>query len=229
MMELIDNINNLLGDDLKQTLKSGSRLKIAASCFSMYAFEALKQELEQIEELRFIFTAPAFVANEVTDKIRKERREFHIPKLDRERSLYGSEFEIQLRNKLTQRAIAKECANWMRRKVTFKSNRSKAPMQQFSCVQVADANISYMPLHGFTAVDLGYQQGNAVSNLVHKTSDAATTNTYLSLFDQIWNDSEKLEDVTEKVCDHIASVYQENSPESIYFLMLYNTFFCFVS
>ena len=224
MMELIDNINNLLGDDLKQTLKSGSRLKIAASCFSMYAFEALKQELEQIEELRFIFTAPAFVANEVTDKIRKERREFHIPKLDRERSLYGSEFEIQLRNKLTQRAIAKECANWMRRKVTFKSNRSKAPMQQFSCVQVADANISYMPLHGFTAVDLGYQQGNAVSNLVHKTSDAATTNTYLSLFDQIWNDSEKLEDVTEKVCDHIASVYQENSPESIYFLMLYNIF-----
>lgn len=229
-MELIDNISRLLGDDLKQTLNSGVRLKIAASCFSMYAFEALKAELEKIEELNFIFTSPTFVANEATDKIRKERREFHIPKVDRERSLYGSEFEIQLRNKLTQRAIAKECADWMRRKARFKSNRTKAPMQQFACVQARgggtsdNGDIAYMPLHGFTAVDLGYQQGNAVSNLVNKMNEPTFAATYLSLFDQIWNDSEKLEDVTQQICDHIASVYQENSPESIYFLTLYNIF-----
>jgi hypothetical protein len=227
-MELIDNITRLLGDDLKVTLKPGSRLKIAASCFSMYAFEALKAELEKIDELSFIFTSPAFMASEVTDKIRKERKEFHIPKQDRERSLYGSEFEIQLRNKLTQRAIAKECADWMRRKARFKSNRTKAPMQPFACVQASgagtDANTAYMPLHGFTAVDLGYQQGNAVSNLVNKMDEPAFAATYLSLFDQIWNDPEKLEDVTAQICEHIASVYQENSPESIYFLILFNIF-----
>lgn len=223
-MELIDNINHLLGDDLKQTIKPGARLKIAASCFSMYAFEALKAELEKVEELHFIFTSPTFVANEVTDKIRKERKEFHIPKVDRERSLYGSEFEIQLRNKLTQRAIAKECADWMRRKATFKSNRSKAPMQQFACVQASGTDTAYMPLHGFTAVDLGYQQGNAVSNLVNRMDEPTFATTYLSLFNQIWNDPTKLEDVTAQICDHIASVYQENSPESIYFLMLYNIF-----
>lgn len=223
-MELIDNINRLLGDDLKQTLKPGARLKIAASCFSMYAFEALKAELEKIDELQFIFTSPTFTANEVTDKIRKERKEFHIPKLDRERSLYGSEFEIQLRNKLTQRAVAKECAEWIRRKAKFKSNRTKAPMQQFACVQAGGTDTAYMPLHGFTAVDLGYQQGNAVSNLVNKMDEAPFAATYLSLFDQIWNDPEKLEDVTAQICEHIASVYQENSPESIYFLMLYNIF-----
>ncbi|MBK8164302.1 MAG: ATP-dependent helicase, partial [Gammaproteobacteria bacterium] len=189
-MELIDNINHLLGDDLKQTLLPGVRLKIAASCFSMYAYEALKSEFEQIEKLEFIFTMPTFVAEEVTDKIRKERKEFHIPKLDRERSLYGSEFEIQLRNKLTQRAIAKECADWMRRKATFKSNRSKAPMQQFACVQAGGKETAYMPLHGFTAVDLGYQQGDAVSNLVNKMDEVPFTATYLSLFEQIWNDPE---------------------------------------
>jgi hypothetical protein len=99
-MEIIDNINRLLGDDLKQTLRPGAKLKIAASYFSMYAYEALKAELEEIDELRFIFTAPTFLADEVTDKVRRERREFHIPKLVRERNLYGSEFEIQLRNKL---------------------------------------------------------------------------------------------------------------------------------
>ena len=81
-----------------------------------------------------------------------------------------------------------------------------------------------MPLHGFTAVDLGYQQGNAVSNLVNKMDEAAFTSTYISLFDQIWADPEKLEDVTAQICDHIASVYQENSPEHVYFLMLYNIF-----
>lgn len=226
-MELIDNISRLLGDDLKETLKPRARLKIAASCFSMYAFEALKSELEKLEELNFIFTSPTFIADEVTDKIRKERREFHIPKVDRERNLYGSEFEIQLRNKLTQRAIAKECADWMRRKARFKSNRTKAPMQQFACVQSkagGSDNTAYMPLHGFTAVDLGYQQGNAVSNLVNKMNEPTFAATYLSLFDQIWNNPERLEDVTQQICDHIASVYQENSPESIYFLMLYNIF-----
>ncbi|MCU4119398.1 hypothetical protein [Variovorax sp. N23] len=197
-MELIDNINRLLGDDLKRTIRPGGRLKIAASCFSMYAYEALKDELEKVEHLSFIFTSPTFVAEEATDKIRKERREFHIPRAERERSLYGSEFEIQLRNKLTQRAIAKECADWLRRKATFKSNRSKAPMQQFACVQVTDADATaYMPLHGFTAVDLGYQPGNAVSNLVNKMDEPAFTATWLSLFDQIWSDSEKLEDVAE--------------------------------
>lgn len=223
-MELIDNITRLLGDDLKATIKPKARLKIAASCFSMYAFEALKAELEKIEELSFIFTSPTFTASEVTDKIRKERKEFHIPKLDRERSLYGSEFEIQLRNKLTQRAIAKECADWMRRKAHFKSNRTKAPMQPFACVQANATDTTYMPLHGFTAVDLGYQQGNAVSNFVNKMDEPAFTSSYLSLFDQIWSDPEKLEDVTAQICEHIASVYQENAPESIYFLMLYNIF-----
>jgi hypothetical protein len=198
-MELIDNINRLLGDDLKQVLKPNARLKIAASCFSMYAFEALKSELEKIEELSFIFTSPTFVANEVTDKVQKERREFHIPKTDRERNLYGSEFEIQLRNKLTQRAIAKECADWMRRKATFKSNRTKASMQQFACVQVKEGDTAYMPLHGFTAVDLGYQKGDAVSNLVNKMDESAFTSTYINLFDQIWGDTEKLVVVTAQI------------------------------
>ena len=223
-MKIIDNINTLLGDDLKSSLKSNAKIKIAASCFSIYAYEALKDALSQVGSLEFIFTAPTFVANEVTDKMRKERREFFIPKAHREHNLYGSEFEIQLRNKLTQRAIARECAKWMRDKATFKSNKTKAPMQQFLCVNNDAEQAAYAPLHGFTAVDLGYQPGDAISNLVHRFDESAHTETYLKLFDQIWNDPDKLQDVTDAICDHIESVYQENSPERIYFLMLYNIF-----
>lgn len=104
-MEILDNINHLLGDNLKQTITPGAKLKIAASCFSIYAFEALKRELETVDSLEFVFTSPTFIPNEVTDHVRKERREFHIPKAERERNFYGGEFEIQLKNKLTQRAI----------------------------------------------------------------------------------------------------------------------------
>ena len=223
-MELIDNINRLLGDDLKGVIRPGARLRVAASCFSIYAFEALKSELEQIDSLQFIFTAPTFVPGEVADKFKKEHREFHIPKLERERSLYGSEFELRLRNELTQKAIARECAEWMRRKATFRSNRGLAPMQQFAAVTGEHAESVYLPLHGFTAVDLGYEKGNAVSNFVNRIDEQPLTTTYLSLFDQIWNDPEKLEDVTTRLYEHIASVYQENSPQRIYFLMLYNIF-----
>lgn len=223
-MEIIDNITHLLGDNLKKSVTPGAKLKIAASCFSIYAFEALKAELEQIESLEFIFTSPTFVPADVTDKVRKERREFHIPKAERERNFFGTEFEIRLKNELTQRAIAKECAEWMRRKAKFRSNRGKAPMQQFACVKGTPENAVYLPLHGFTAVDLGYQKGDAVSNFVNKFDDAVSTTTYLNLFEQVWRDDDQLQDVTEALCDHIASVYQENSPERIYFLILYNIF-----
>ena len=223
-MKIVDNISSLLGDDLQATLKPGAKLKIAAATFSIYAYEFLRSELENIEELQFIFTSPTFVPDEVTDKIRRERREFFIPNLERERGFYGTEFEIQLRNKLTQRAIAKECAEWMRKKARFRSNTSKSPMQQFAAVQESNNEIVYMPLHGFTAVDLGYQKGDAISNFVNRIDETDLTQTYLSLFDQIWNDREKVLDVTDRLCEHISSVYQENSPERVYFLMLYNIF-----
>lgn len=223
-MEMIDNINRLLGDDLKTTVTPGARLKIAASCFSIYAFEALKKELTGVESLQFIFTAPTFVPNEVTDRLKKERREFFIPKSQRESGLYGTEFEIQLRNKLTQRAVARECAQWIRQKARFRSNKTKAPMQPFVHVANRDQATAYMPVNGFTAVDLGYQQGNAVSNFVNRMDEPAHAQMYLQLFDQIWNDPDKVEDVTAAICDHIESVYQENSPERIYFIMLYNIF-----
>ena len=223
-MEVIDNISRLLGDDLKGTVRAGAKVRIAASSFSIYAFEALKQELESVEDLQFIFTKPTFVAQEATDRVAKAPREFHIPQADGERGFHGSEFEIRLKNKLTQRAVARECAEWIRRKAQFRSNRSGAPMQQFACVEVAETPTVYMPLHGFTAVDLGYQQGNAVSNFVNKMDEPVATRTFLALFDQIWHDTDKLTDVTDLIRDHIASVYKENSPQRIYFLMLFSIF-----
>lgn len=126
-LKLINNISERVVDDLKVRMSNGSRVSIAAASFSIYAFEALKKELEKVELLRFIFTSPTFVSECGS----KEKREFFIPKLNRERNLYGTDFEIRLRNKLSQKAIAKECADWIRRKVQFKSSFSSEQMGGF--------------------------------------------------------------------------------------------------
>ncbi|MCJ8314348.1 MAG: DEAD/DEAH box helicase family protein [Saccharospirillaceae bacterium] len=224
-MKTIDNINDLLGEDLKLSLTPDSKLKIAASCFSIYAYVALKEQFKKLDSFEFIFTEPTFSTDkQITDKIKKEHREFHIPSANREKDFFGSEFEIHLKNKLTQKAIAKECAQWIKEKATFKSNITKSPMQQFAINQKTDVNQAYVPLHGFTAVDLGYQQGDAISNIMMKFEEPSMTQTYLNLFDQLWQDKDKLEDVTANLIEHITEVYQENSPERVYFLIIYNIF-----
>jgi SNF2 family DNA or RNA helicase len=228
-MRIIDNIATLLGDDIKSELSGADRLSVAAAFFSIYAFDSLKDQLNEISEFRFIFTSPAFVANGSVDRIQKERRQFFIPKELGEDSVSGSEFEIQLRNKMTQRAVARECADWIRRKARFKSNATSAPMQQFAHVAKRSLDTAYMPLSGFTSVDLGYQRGDALSSLTQAMDEPQFTKTYLTLFDQLWHDQEKLQDVTAQVLDHIESVYQENSPERIYFVVLYNLFSEFLS
>ncbi|KJS15557.1 MAG: helicase [Hoeflea sp. BRH_c9] len=218
-----------MGDDLKRELGGASKFRVAAACFSIYAFDALKSELGKLKEFEFIFTAPTFIPNGAIDRIKKERREFFIPKDHSAATLSGSEFEIQLRNKMTQRAVARECAEWIRRKARFRSNVTSAPMQQFAHVQKPDTGAAYMPLSGFTAVDLGYQRGNAVSSYTQVMDEPEFAQTYLSLFDQIWHDKEKLRDVTAEVLEHIESVYQENPAERVYFLILFNLFKDFLS
>ena len=214
-MELIDNKNKLLYEDLSNEIKKGSKLSIASSCFSIYAFQELKKELKNIEELRFIFTSPTFLK----EKPKKEKREFYIPLLNRERSLYGNEFEIKLRNELTQKAISKECAEWIKKKITFKSNITNENMMGFINLD----NKNYMPINGFTTTDLGYEKGNNAYNMVQKTEVPFST-AYLELFNNLWKDSKKLQDVTEQVIENITTAYNENSPDFIYFVTLYNIF-----
>ena len=228
-METIDNRSRLLGDDLKKEIKEGSKIKIVASYFSIYAYEALKEQLNNIEELEFIFPTPTFVNEGVKDKLKKEKREYFIPKHMRENSLYGTEFEIRLRNQLTQRVIAKECAEWVRNKVVFKSNTTDNGLQNFIYVDNGEKKFCYMPVNGFTSVDLGYEKDNMMIQGIVKGDDELFTKLFFNQFKNIWDDNEKLEDVTSSIADYISSAYTDNSPEFIYFVTLYNIFSEFLS
>lgn len=214
-MKLIDNVNQTLRDDLSNEIKSGSKVSIAAASFSIYAYQELKKELEQCDEFRFIFTAPTFV----TEKAKKEKREFYIPRMNREQNLYGTEFEIKLRNEMTQKAIAKECAEWIKRKGIFKSNVTQENMPGF----IHTSGKSYAPITEFSTVDLGCERGNNAYSMIQKM-DAPFSQEYLKVFEELWNDNKKLQDVTDVVLENITTAYNENSPEFIYFMTLYHVF-----
>lgn len=218
-VKIFDNINDIVRDDMISTINKGSKISIAAACFSIYAYEELKKQLESIDECRFIFTAPTFIK----EKTEKQKREFYIPRLNRENSLYGTEFELKLRNEMNQKAIAKECADWIKRKATFKSNITGENMTGFVNVTNSNSATTYMPINGFTTVDIGCERGNNTYNMVNRF-ESPFADSYINLFETLWNDKNKLQDVTDIVIENMTSVYNENSPESIYFLILYHVF-----
>lgn len=219
MPKMIDNINTRVRDDLTETITKKSKLRIAAACFSIYAYEELKKNLSGIEDLQFIFTSPTFTM----DKAEKSKREFYIPRMTREQNLYGTEFEIRLRNELTQRAIAKECAEWIKQKATFKSNTTSQVVPGFLNVMNANDLYTYMPFNEFTTVDLGCERGNYAYNFTQRLS-FPMSKSYIDLFEQLWNDKKNFQDVTDHVIENITAVYNENSPEFIYFITLFNIF-----
>ena len=174
-MKIINNITDKLSDELKEKLEPGSKLSIAAACFSVYAFEELKTQLEGIDALRFIFTSPTFLA----EQPEKAQREFYIPRLNREKTLYGSEFEIRLRNEFTQKAISRECAEWVRRKASFKSNVTSELMPGFMTVENA-APCAFAPVNGFTRADLGCERGGNMFSMINEI-DAPESAAYLAM------------------------------------------------
>lgn len=218
-VKILDNVTDIVRDDMASTINKGSKVSIAAACFSMYAYKELKKQLESVDECRFIFTSPTFVK----EKAEKQKREFYIPRLNRESSLYGTEFELKLRNEMTQKAIAKECVDWIKRKATFKSNTTGENMGGFVTVANDEQQVAYMPINGFTTVDIGCERGNNSYNMVNRF-EAPFLASYLQLFDNLWNDNEKLQDVTNVVIENITTAYNENSPEFIYFMTLYHVF-----
>lgn len=216
-----NNITERVIDDLKQVLSSGnSQISIAAASFSIYAYEALKEELEKVDCVNFIFTSPTFY----TGKSEKQKREFYIPKLNRERSLFGSDFEIRLRNQLTQRAIARECADWIRRKARFKTNITHGSMNTFLNIKEGEETYTYMPFNEFTTTELGLDRGNNICPMVVGMPGHSSTDMFLKNFAELWKDKEKFQDVTDNVIENIETVYKENAPAFIYFITLYNIF-----
>ena len=216
--DFFDNRARIVKDDLVAHVGKGDRISIASSVFSMYAYRELREQLEGLDEFRFIFTSDAFTAS----RPRKESREFYIPRLTREQGLFGTQFEIKLRNELTQKAVATECADWIRRKARFKSFAESGHMDSFLEVSQRGDDIAYLPFDEFTTVKLGTERGDSGFSMTMRL-DASQSRECLRNFDEAW-DSGQLQDVTEAVIDSISAMYAENPPELVYYAALYRIF-----
>lgn len=206
-------------DELAARIAKGDKMSVAASLFSMYTYSELKEALEGLDEFRFVFTSDAFTK----DRPKKEQREFYIPRMLHEQGLFGSQFEVKLKNELTQKAVASECAEWIRKKATFKScpgeARSLSPSAQ---IEKQNDVVGYIPFESFDTVMLGVQSSGQSPSFSLR-QDSSMSKNLLDAFNREW-ESGKLVDVTESVIDNISLMYRENPPELVYYLALYRVF-----
>ena len=120
-MEYLNNTGiQRLGDALKEAIGEDAKLSIIASYFTVFAYGELKEELSKVSELRFVFSEPTFTKRMESEK---EPREFALRRRDRERGIGGMGLELTLRNSINQRALARECSEWVRYRATFKTAR----------------------------------------------------------------------------------------------------------
>ncbi len=216
--DFFDNRTRILKDELVNNVQVGDRVCVAAAVFSMYAYQELKEQLEGLDEFRFIYTSQAFTQQRPA----REKREFYIPRLSREQGLCGTDFEIRLRNELTQKAVASECADWIRRKAAFKSCEGEGALSSKLVVSKAGDDVAYVPFDEFTTRKLGCDPSAARADTTIRC-DTVQSRALLSDFDAAW-DSPELHDVTDAVIDGITAMYQENAPELIYYMALYRIF-----
>lgn len=214
--DFFDNKMRVVKDELVERIDQGDRVTVAASVFSMYAYQELREQLDSVEEFRFIFTSQAFT----NERPPKEKREFYIPRLAREQGLCGTEFEIKLRNELTQKAVAAECAEWIRRKARFKSYEGEGNSTGFLDISKPGDDVAYMPFNEFSTAKLG--MGSAVGDVTMRL-DSSQSAELLRQFDAVWN-LPALHDVTDAVIDGVTAMYQENAPELVYYMALYRIF-----
>lgn len=215
---IIDNKKQKLWDFLLQEISTWWKISIIASYFTIFAYDKLKENLKNIEEFRFLFLEPTFT------KQKEESKEFYIEKLNREKQIAWNEYEIKLRNELTQNNIAKECAEWIKKKAKFKSIKKN---------DYTDAKIIYIKnttkesiiqwTFDFTSSWLWFSNSKKVDLNMYST-DENTTKELLNWFDEIWNNQDLTEEVQEQVIKHIQYIYKENSPELVYYTTLYNVF-----
>lgn len=200
-------------------IKKGAKLSVVSAYFTIYAYYELKKEFDTIDNLRFIFTEPIFSKSK-----EKDVREYYIDNI-RRKDIFGNEFELKLRNEMTQSSIAKECSNWIKKKVevrSFKSNNTSQPRM----IHVENGDGSSLCINGtfdFTTDGLGITPSNRMDNST-ATYDEDFNTGFLKVFNDKWENELELIDVKKQLLEEMEIIYKENSGAFIYFVTMYHLF-----
>ena len=224
MPVVLDN-NKLgaVGEYIKENTQDGAIITISSPIFTIYAFEELRKVLEKSNKFRFLFNEPTFIKNIISNS--KEVKEFELQMHQREKNISEFNLEIGLKNNLDQNQIASKCYSFIEEKGEIKSV-VKSGSVSLSNILVENKNNSYL-IQGnniaFSKDGLGYTKEIRFDfNTVN--DDSEMIKQYLSFINQIFDNEELVVDVKEELLKHLSNLYQENSPELIYYLTLYNIF-----
>lgn len=216
---LIDNKQyGLVGDVLKENLQEGSKLTIMAAHFTLYAFQELKDELSRLDEFRFLFTQPTFVENKYHQEQIKQN----------EQKLFGLDEEISYQMNLNQAYLAREFSKWLKKKGDIKSFISKSMNDSLYYVESQDEeDICLKGPSTFSSTGLGYVNSESVM-LNQMIVDSKFNQQIKNEIDYIWNNEKIVKDVKADVLKKLETLYEDHSPEFLYFVTLYNIFKTFL-
>lgn len=205
---LLDNRKNgNVGDKLKEETIPQSRLSIISNQFSIHAFHALIKQLKKTEHVRFILSH--YDANQTLNN----------------QAINGNQFERRLQNKLTQSYIASQCSKWVNDKTDVKAATSVGMINQnlFHIEQPNSHAIAIQGSSSFTTSGLGISEssGFEMNTLL---SDSESTQALADWFNSIWNNDTAVIDIKTEFLSKLETLSQDNAPEFIYFLTLYNIF-----
>lgn len=231
-MEILDNTEGKrLVDSLRANLDDEAKLSIISAHFSLFAFGELREELERLDSVRFLFSEPTFIQDMGRVAGSPESDIARRAQGEREKALADSSLELTLRNKLNQRALARACTSWLREKVTFRSVQREHMLQLTPSYIVEDSAVSPHLLTGqgatFTLEGLGVERRpDTLTMMTHCAGDEAKAQVefLMATFESVWADDTKTCDVTEQIAHQVEALYTENAPEFIYFLTLYHIF-----
>jgi len=200
-----------VADFLIEKTAAGSQLSVVSAYFTIYAYDALREQLDQIDGLRFLFGEPRFIASLDPDKT--DKKTFKI-----------EDEGLELSNRLQQKDVARRCADWIASKVDVRSVR-QANLLHGKLYHINDGHRDHAILgsSNFTQRGLGLSSNpNIELNLiVDSDRDRADLKAW---FDEIWDDEELVADVKEEVLSYLEQLYVNHPPEFIYFKTLYHVF-----
>lgn len=207
-----DNRNRgSVGEFLTEKILPGSKLLAVSAYFTIYAYESLKDHLNQIEHLNFLFGEPRFI--KAMDPNKTDKKSFKI-----------EDEEIKLSNRLEQNRIAKECAEWIKQKVNIKSikhtNLLHGKLYHIDNNGVEEA---IMGSSNFTVKGLGLAANNNIE-LNLEVDSRRDRNDLKDWFYEIWNNDEIVEDVKDEVLAYLEQLYTNHTPEFVYYKTLYHIF-----
>lgn len=213
-MKLLDNKKNgRVGDTIRESLTDSSKLSIISASFSIFAFKELKKELMKVESVRLILS-PA-QANELNANWAKK--------------LVGGQFERKFRNRLDSKKIAKECANWISKKVDIKSMvSSNGPASNLTHIENPNSSIAIQGSSEFTAPGLGFSESSTYDMNTCLT-DSENTIELLNWFNSIWENKDTGKNVKDDLLKELAILSSDKSPQFVYFFTIYNIFNEFLS